>query len=188
MPRAESSFPGTSEKKGKDRVTSDHMGMLATLINGLAIRECLCRLGITSSVMNAFDVGNLCPTFERDRALKAMTKGELLIFTGGTSNPYFSTDSAAALRAAEIGADILLKATKVDGIYDADPIENPNAKKFDTLTHHEVISRQLRVMDVAAFAICSECNIPIRIFNYNRPGELKAVLAGENRGSLVKKG
>ncbi|MGY0632714.1 UMP kinase [Luteimonas sp. A478] len=171
---------------GMDRVTGDHMGMLATVINALAMQDALEQLGGSVRVMSALKVNDICEDYIRRRAIRHLEKGRIAIFAAGTGNPFFTTDSGAALRAIEIGADLLLKATKVDGVYDADPAKHPDAKRFDTLTYDEVLARDLQVMDTAAFALCRDSDMPLRIFDMGQPGQLLRILKGEQIGTLVK--
>lgn len=170
---------------GMDRVTGDHMGMLATVINALAMQDALEKLGGKARVMSALKVNDVCEDYIRRRAVRHLEKRRLVIFAAGTGNPFFTTDSGAALRAIEIGADLLLKATKVDGVYDKDPKKYPDAVKLDTLTYDEVISRNLQVMDTAAFALCRDARLPLRIFDMAEPGVLLRILRGEKIGTLV---
>ncbi|HEX4854938.1 MULTISPECIES: UMP kinase [Arenimonas] len=170
---------------GMDRVTGDHMGMLATVINALAMADALEKQGGFARVMSAIKINEVCEDYIRRRAIRHMEKGRIALFAAGTGNPFFTTDSAAALRASEIGADLLLKATKVDGIYDADPKKNPGAKKFDRLSYDEVIARNLQVMDTAAFALCRDNQVPLRIYDMMQPGALMRILRGEDLGTLV---
>ncbi|TWI04912.1 uridylate kinase [Luteimonas cucumeris] len=171
---------------GMDRVTGDHMGMLATVINALAMQDALEKRGARARVMSAIKINDVCEDYIRRRAIRHLEKGRIAIFAAGTGNPFFTTDSGAALRAIEIGADLLLKATKVDGVYDSDPKKNPGAKRFDSLTYDQVISRDLNVMDTAAFALCRDSDLPLRIFDMGQPGVLLRVLRGENIGTLVQ--
>jgi len=170
---------------GMDRVTGDQMGMLATVINALAMQDALEKLGAKCRVMSALKINDVCEDYIRRRAVRHLEKGRITIFAAGTGNPFFTTDSGAALRAIEIGADLLLKATKVDGVYDKDPEKHPDAVKFDTLSYSEVIRRDLRVMDTAAFALCRDAGLPLRIFDMARPGVLLRILHGEPIGTLV---
>lgn len=170
---------------GMDRVTGDHMGMLATVINALAMQDALEKHGVSARVMSAIKINQICEDYIRRRAVRHLEKGRIAIFAAGTGNPFFTTDSAAALRATEINAELLLKATKVDGIYDADPKKNPDAKRFGKLTYDEVIQRNLQVMDTAAFALCRENDIPLRIYDIGREGALMDILNGEDIGTLV---
>jgi uridylate kinase len=172
-------------ENGMDRVTGDHMGMLATVINALAMADALEKLGGYARVMSAIKINEVCEDYIRRRAIRHLEKGRIALFAAGTGNPFFTTDSAAALRATEIGADLLLKATKVDGIYDADPKKNPNAIRFDSLSYDEVISRNLQVMDTAAFALCRDNRVPLRIYDMMQPGALMRLLQGESIGTLV---
>ncbi|MDQ3056861.1 MAG: UMP kinase [Pseudomonadota bacterium] len=171
---------------GMDRVTGDQMGMLATVINALAMQDALEKLGAKARVMSALKINDVCEDYIRRRAIRHLEKGRLVIFAAGTGNPFFTTDSGAALRAIEIGADLLLKATKVDGVYDADPKKFPDAKRFDKLTYDEVLNRDLQVMDTAAFALCRDSDVSLRIFDMSEPGQLLRILQGENIGTLVQ--
>jgi len=170
---------------GMDRVTGDQMGMLATVINALAMQDALEKLGAKVRVMSAIKINDVCEDFIRRRAIRHLEKGRLAIFAAGTGNPFFTTDSGAALRAIEIGADLLLKATKVDGVYDKDPKKHADAVRFDSLSYDEVIARGLEVMDTAAFALARDSDLPLRIFDMSQPGVLLRILRGENIGTLV---
>jgi uridylate kinase len=170
---------------GMDRVTGDHMGMLATVINALAMADALEKQGGFARVMSAIKINEVCEDYIRRRAIRHMEKGRIALFAAGTGNPFFTTDSAAALRASEIGADLLLKATKVDGIYDCDPKKNPNATRYSRLTYDDVIARNLQVMDTAAFALCRDNQVPLRIYDMMQPGALMRILQGEDLGTLV---
>ena len=170
---------------GMDRVTGDHMGMLATVINALAMADAIEKQGGFARVMSAIKINEVCEDYIRRRAIRHMEKGRIALFAAGTGNPFFTTDSAAALRASEIGAHLLLKATKVDGIYDADPKKNPAAKRFTRLTYDDVISRNLQVMDTAAFALCRDNQVPLRIYDMMQPGALMRIVQGEDLGTLV---
>jgi uridylate kinase len=170
---------------GMDRVTGDHMGMLATVINALAMQDALEKVGARVRVMSAIKINEVCEDFIRRRAIRHLEKGRIAIFAAGTGNPFFTTDSAAALRAIEIGADLLLKATKVDGVYSADPKKDSNAQRFEQLTYDQVIERKLAVMDTAAIALCRDHKIPLRIFDMTREGDLMRILRGEQIGTLV---
>ncbi len=172
-------------ESGMDRVTGDHMGMLATVINALAMADALEKQGAYARVMSAIKINEVCEDYIRRRAIRHLEKGRIALFAAGTGNPFFTTDSAAALRASEIGADLLLKATKVDGIYDADPKKNPGARRFDQLTYDDVIARNLQVMDTAAFALCRDNGVPLRIYDMMQPGALMRILRGEPLGTLV---
>ena len=171
---------------GMDRVTGDQMGMLATVINALAMQDALEKLGAKVRVMSAIKINDVCEDYIRRRAIRHLEKGRIAIFAAGTGNPFFTTDSGAALRAIEIGADLLLKATKVDGVYDSDPKKNPAATRFDRLSYDEVIRRDLQVMDTAAFALCRDSELPLRIFDMEQPGQLLRILKGEPIGTLVQ--
>ena len=171
---------------GMDRVTGDQMGMLATVINALAMQDALEKLGGKSRVMSAIKINDVCEDYIRRRAIRHLEKGRLVIFAAGVGSPYFTTDSGAALRAIEIGADLLLKATKVDGVYDKDPKKHADAVKLDDLSYDEVIARDLQVMDTAAFALCRDAGLPLRIFDMAQPGVLLDVLRGANIGTLVR--
>ena len=171
---------------GMDRVTGDQMGMLATVINALAMQDALEKLGGKVRVMSAIKINDVCEDYIRRRAIRHLEKGRIGIFAAGTGNPFFTTDSGAALRAIEIGADLLLKATKVDGVYDRDPKKHPDAVRYDILTYDEVISRDLQVMDTAAFALCRDSDVPLRIYDLSVPGNLMRILRGEHVGTLVK--
>jgi uridylate kinase len=179
-------FRGTAgEVRGIDRNTGDYMGMLATIINALAIQDALEKEGVNTRVQTAIEMRQVAEPFIRRRALRHLSKGRVVIFGGGTGNPFFSTDSAAALRASEIEANALLKATKVDGVYTADPVKHPSATRYERLTYHEAISKQLKVMDAAAFALCMENRIPIIVFDFFKEGNLEKVLVGEPVGTVV---
>lgn len=171
--------------KGGDRVTGDHMGMLATVINSLALRTSLHKIGVDSVVLSAIAMPEICESFSQRQATAYMDEGKVVIFAGGTGNPFFTTDSAAALRAAEIEADALLKGTQVDGIYSADPKKDPNATRFDRLTHKEVLDRGLAVMDTAAVALARENNIPIIVYSIHENGGLAEILQGKGRCTIV---
>jgi uridylate kinase len=175
---------GTS--KGVDRVKGDTMGMLATVINGLAIQSTIEAIGGKARVMTAIRMEPVGEGYSKAKALEYMAKGEAVIFTFGTGNPYFTTDTAGALRAVEIEADALLKGTRVDGVYTADPEKDPKAKKYDTLTFDEAYKQGLNIMDLTAFTLCKENNLPIVVFDMNREGNLKRLISGEKIGTLVK--
>ena len=170
---------------GMYRVTGDHMGMLATVINSLAMQDAIEQMGASARVMSAIKINEVCEDYIRRRAVRHLEKGRIAIFAAGTGNPFFTTDSAAALRATEIGAELLLKATKVDGIYDADPKKHKDARRFEHLTYDEVIQRNLQVMDTAAFALCRDNHVPLRIYDMMQPGALMRILRGEPLGTLV---
>ena len=179
-------FRGVSvAAKGGDRVTGDHMGMLATAINALALRSALQKAGVPVVVMSAIAMPEIVETFSHRKALTHLSQGRVVLFAGGTGNPFFTTDTAAALRAAEIGAKLICKATMVDGIYTADPKLDPNATRYDRLTHDEVLERGLKVMDVAAIALARENKIPIAVFSIYERGAFAAVLRGEGRATYV---
>jgi len=170
---------------GMDRVNADYMGMLATVINALALQDSLERRGYYTRVMSALELKEVCETFIRRRAVRHMEKGRIVIFAGGTGNPYFTTDTAAALRAAEIKADLLIKGTKVDGVYDSDPVTNPNAKFFDELGYADIIEKDLKVMDASAASLCRENKIKIIVYNLYKKDNLKKIIQGERIGTLV---
>ena len=173
------------QARDMDRVTADHMGMLATVINALALQDALEKQGAHTRVMSAIQMHQVAEPFIRRRAIRHLEKNRLVIFAAGTGNPYFSTDTAASLRAMEIKAEVILKATKVDGIYDADPFLVKEAKMFDRITYMDVLKKGLKVMDSTAISLCKDNNLPIIIFNLNRPGNIKRVIVGEKVGSLV---
>ncbi len=170
---------------GMDRVSGDYMGMLATVINALALQNALEKRGVFTRVQSAIEMKEVAEPFIRRRAIRHLEKGRVVIFAGGTGNPYFSTDTAAALRAIEIGAEIILKATKVDGIYDSDPATNPSARLIKSLSYREVLDKRLRVMDTTAIALCMENNLPIVVFNLLRRGNIKEAVLGRKVGSVV---
>ena len=170
---------------GIDRVTGDHMGMLATVINALALQDALETQGIEARVMSAIAINDVCEDYIRRRATRHLQKGRVVILAAGTGNPFFTTDSAAALRAIEVGADLMLKATKVDALYSADPNKDPDAERIDAITYDEVIARKLSVMDTNAIVLCRDYDMPIRVFNVFTEGELIALINGENIGTLI---
>jgi uridylate kinase len=176
-------LPGS--ERGIERATGDYMGMLATVINALALQDALEKLGVATRVQSAISMAQVAEAFIRRRAVRHLEKGRVVIFGGGTGNPYFSTDTAAALRANEIGAEVILKATKVDGIYDSDPKKNPKAKRFSQITYLEALQRQLKVMDSTAFSLCMDNKMPIIVFELFRAHNLKKVVLGEKVGTLV---
>ena len=179
-------FRGVAEQaRDMDRVSADHMGMLATVINALALQDALEKHGVYTRVMSVIEMNQVAEPFIRRRAMRHLEKGRLVIFAAGTGNPYFSTDTAASLRAMEVKADVILKATKVDGIYDADPVLVKDAKMFDQISYMDVLRKGLQVMDSTAISLCKDNNLPIIVFNLNRPGNIKRVLTGEKLGSLV---
>lgn len=171
---------------GMDRVTGDYMGMLATVINALALQNALEKRNVYTRVQSAIEMKEIAEPFIRRRAIRHLEKGRVVIFAAGTGNPYFSTDTAAALRAMEVGAEAILKATKVDGIYDSDPVVNPSAKKFEKLTYSEVLEKGLRVMDTTAVTLCMENKMPIIVFNLLRRGNIKDAVLGRNVGSTIQ--
>ncbi|MBS0464926.1 MAG: UMP kinase, partial [Proteobacteria bacterium] len=173
---------------GMDRVTGDHMGMLATVMNALAMQDSLEKLGAKVRVMSALKINEVCEDFIRRRAIRHLEKGRIVIFAAGTGNPFFTTDSAAALRAVEVGADLLLKATKVDGVYDKDPKKFADAVRYDRLGYEQVIANNLQVMDTAAIALCRDHDLPLRIYDMTRAGNLARILHGEAIGTLVNRG
>ena len=171
-----------------DRVTGDHMGMLATVMNALAMQDALEKIGLKARVMSAIRINQVCEDYIRRRAVRHLEKGRVAIFAAGTGNPFFTTDSAASLRAIEIGADVLFKATKVDGVYAADPMRHPDAERYTRLSYDEVIARQLMVMDTTAVVLCRDHNMPLRIFDVNAPDALVKAVRGEDIGTLVQRG
>jgi uridylate kinase len=171
---------------GMDRVAGDQMGMLATLINAVALQDALEKKGIHTRLLSAIEVRNIAELFIRRRAMRHLEKGRIVIFAAGTGNPYFSTDTAAALRAMEVHAQIILKATKVDGIYDRDPQKHPDAVKFDELTYMDVLSKHLKVMDSTAISLCMDNKMPIIVFNLREKGNIRRIIHGEKIGSIVK--
>jgi uridylate kinase len=174
--------------KGMDRSSADYMGMLATVINGLALQDALEKVGVDTRVQTAIEMREVAEPFIRRRAVRHLEKGRVVIFVGGTGNPYFTTDTAAALRAMEINADVVFKATKVDGVYTADPKQDPTATKFDELTYIEVLSRRLKVMDSTAISLCMDNGFPIVVFNLLEKGRLRQLVFGERVGTLVRGG
>lgn len=174
--------------RGMDRVTGDHMGMLATVMNALAMQDALERIGVPTRVMSALRINQVCEDYCRRRALRHLEKGRVVIFAAGTGNPFFTTDSAASLRAVEIGADLLIKATKVDGIYSDDPVRNPDAELYRRLTYDRALREELAVMDATAIVLCRDNSIPLRVMNIYEPGALVRAAAGEDIGSLVESG
>ncbi len=172
-------------RTGMDRVTGDHMGMLATVMNSLALQDALESIGVTVRVMSAVRINEVCEDYIRRRAIRHLEKGRVTIFAAGTGNPFFTTDTAASLRAIEIDADLLLKATKVDGIYDTDPVHNPAASRYDRLTYDQVLDQRLNVMDATAIVLCRDHRLPLRVFNLNDTGALVRVARGDDVGTLV---
>ena len=182
-------FRGIAEQaQHMDRVSADHMGMLATVINALALQDALEKYGAQTRVMSAIEMHEVAEPFIRRRAIRHMEKGRVVVFAAGTGNPYFSTDTAASLRAMEIHADAILKATKVDGIYTADPMKDKTATKFEKITYLDILKLGLKVMDATAIAMCQENKLPIVVFDLNQPGNIKRVVLGEPVGSLVYQG
>ena len=173
-------------ERGMDRATADYMGMLGTVMNALAVMDALERAGVYTRVMSAIEMRAIAEPYIRRRAIRHLEKGRVIIFSAGTGNPYFSTDTAAALRATEIGADVVIKATKVDGVYDSDPKKNPDAVKFDQMTHIDFLSRRLTVMDSTAVTLCMENNLPILVLNFWDVKALTGALRGEAIGTLVQ--
>ena len=171
--------------KGMDRVTADHMGMLATMINALALQDALEHMGIQTRTLSGIEMPKVAESYIRRRAVRHLEKGRVVIFGSGTGNPYFSTDTAAALRANEINADVVMKATNVDGVYSADPRKDPTAMKFDRISYQDVLEKGLKVMDASAIALCMDNRLPILVFDMNRPGNLVAAVNGEPVGTLV---
>ncbi len=174
-----------AEARGIDRVTADNMGMLATVINGLSLQSALEQVSIVTRVQTAFEMRAVAEPYIRRRALRHLEKGRVVLFSGGTGNPYFTTDTTAALRAAEIGADVVLKATKVDGIYDEDPVTHPEAVRLPRLTYLETLQRRLKVMDATAVSLCMDNQLPIVVFDINQPGNLRSIMQGKPIGTLV---
>jgi len=173
---------------GMDRVTADHMGMLATVMNSLAFQDALERRGIFARVMSAIRINEVCEDYLRRRAIRHLEKGRVVIFAAGTGNPFFTTDSAASLRSIEINAEVVLKGTKVDGIYSADPVKVPDAQRYEQLTYDEALQRKLQVMDATALVLCREHGMPLKVFNINQRGDLLRIVCGENVGTTVIKG
>lgn len=172
-------------KAGMNRVVGDHMGMLATVMNGLAMRDALHRADVNAKLMSAFQLNGICDTYNWSEAIKMLREKRVVIFSGGTGSPFFTTDSAACLRGIEIEADVVLKATKVDGVYDCDPAKNPTAKLFNTLSYADVIERELKVMDLAAFTLARDYGMPIRVFNMGKRGALREVVTGLTEGTII---
>jgi uridylate kinase len=180
-------YRGMNEQEtGIERAQGDYMGMLATVINGMALQSGLEKIGVYTRLQSAIKMEQIAEPYIRRRAIRHLEKGRVVIFGAGTGNPYFTTDTAGSLRAIEIKADVILKGTRVDGIYTADPEKDPGARKFDNISFAEVISRNLKVMDMTAFTLCQENNLPIIVFDMNKPGNLLRVVTGDNVGTLVK--
>ncbi len=175
----------SNSESGIDKVTGDHMGMLATLINALALQSALEHAGMVTRLMSAIRVDVVAEPFIRRRAVRHLEKGRIIIFGAGTGNPYFTTDTAAALRAVEIEADLIIKGTRVDGVYDSDPERNPAAQRFEEISYLDVIKKDLKVMDMTAIALCKENKLPILVFNMNRPGNFKRLILGDSVGTKV---
>lgn len=171
---------------GMERVTGDHMGMLATVINALAMQDAIEKFGTGCRVMSALQINQVCEDYIRRRAVRHLEKGRVVLFAAGTGNPFFTTDSAASLRAIEINADIMFKATKVDGVYTDDPMKNPAATKYDRISYDEAISRKLGVMDATALVLCRDQSMPLRVFDMTQKGNLQRIVSGENIGTLVE--
>ncbi|KDN10376.1 MAG: UMP kinase [Gilliamella sp.] len=172
-------------KAGMNRVVGDHMGMLATVMNGLAMRDALHRIEVNARLMSAIPLNGVCDDYRWTEAISLLRHGKVVILSAGTGNPFFTTDSAACLRGIEIGADVVLKATKVDGVYSADPVKDPTATLYKTLSYEKVLTDELKVMDLAAFTLARDHNLPICVFNMNKPGALRRVILGEQEGTLI---
>jgi uridylate kinase len=168
-----------------DRATADYMGMMATVMNALALQDAFRRAGVEARVQSALNIEQVVEPYIRPKAIRYLEEGKIVIFAAGTGNPFFTTDTAAALRGSEIGAEVVLKATKVDGIYTADPNKDSTATRYERITFNEAISKNLEVMDATAFALCRDQKLPIRVFSINKPGALHRAIAGENEGTLV---
>ena len=175
-------------ESGIDRVTGDHMGMLATVMNSLAMQDALERHGVYARVMSAIRIQEVCEDYIRRRAVRHLEKGRIVLLAAGTGNPFFTTDSAASLRAIEIGADVMLKGTKVDGIYSADPFKDLSAKRYNTITYDDVLRKNLKVMDATAIVLCRDNDVPLKVFDVTRPGEIVRVARGEDVGTTVVRG
>jgi len=175
-----------ASSKGMDRASADYMGMLATVINGIALQDALEKIDVQTRVQTAIEMREIAEPYIRRRAMRHLEKGRVVIFAGGTGNPYFTTDTTASLRAMEIGAEVILKATKVDGVYDSDPLTNKRAKKFDELSYLDVLKKQLKVMDATAISLCMDHRIPIIVFNLKKKGNIKRVVLGDKVGTEVR--
>lgn len=173
--------------RGMDRATADYMGMLATVMNSLSLQDALERLEVPTRVQTALRIDQVAEPYTRRRAIRHLEKGRVVVFAGGTGNPFFTTDTAASLRGLEIGAELVLKATKVDGVYDKDPMRHPDAVRYERLTYDEVLARRLDVMDATAVTLCRDQHLPLRVFSINKPGSLVRIVMGENEGTLVQK-
>lgn len=171
---------------GMDRISADHMGMLATILNGIALQDALEKMGVQTRLQTAIEMRELAEPFIRRKAMRHLEKGRVVIFAGGTGNPFFTTDTTASLRAMEIGAEAILKATKVDGVYDADPMVNRKARKYDELTYLDVLKKRLKVMDATAISLCMDHQIPIIVFNLKKKGNIRRVILGEKVGTKVR--
>ena len=179
-------FRGTQAAgQGMDRVTGDYLGMLATIMNAIAVQDALEKEGCETRALSAISVAQIAEPYIRRRAIRHLDKGRIVIMAGGTGNPFFTTDSAAALRATELGAEVVLKGTKVDGVYDKDPLVHADAKKYNSITYSKVIRDNIRVMDLTAITLCKENNLPIRVFNINNPGDLIGIFMGSKLGTIV---
>ncbi len=182
-------FRGISlSANGMDRATADYMGMLATVMNALSLQDAVERTGLFCRVMSALPINQVCEEYIRRRAIRHMEKGRVVIFAAGTGNPFFTTDSAASLRGIEIGAEVVLKATKVDGVYTADPMKDPSATRYSKLSYDEVLKKNLKVMDATAIALCRDYSMPLRIFDMNKAGALMSIIKGEDEGTLIYQG
>ncbi len=175
-----------AEESGIDRVQGDYMGMLATVINGMALQSSMERIGLFTRLMSGINMEQVCEPFIRRRAIRHLEKGRIVIFGAGIGNPYFTTDSTASLRAIEIQADVVLKGTRVDGVYTADPEKDPSAKRYSTLTFREAYEKNLNIMDMTAFTLCQENGLPVIVFDMNKPGNLLKILKGEKSGTLIQ--
>ena len=175
----------TAAAKGMQRVTGDYLGMLATIMNAVCVQDALENLGSVTRTLSAITVAQIAEPYIRRRAIRHLEKGRIVIVAGGTGNPYFTTDTAAALRATELGAEVLIKGTKVDGVYDKDPVVHSDAVKYDRVSYNEAIQKELRIMDLTAISLCKENSLPIKVFNINRTGDLKKLILGEPIGTLV---
>ena len=171
--------------KGMQRVTGDYLGMLATIMNAICVQDALENLGTVTRTLSAITVAQIAEPYIRRRAIRHLEKGRIVVVAGGTGNPYFTTDTAAALRATELGAEVLIKGTKVDGVYDKDPVVHSDATKYDRVSYKEAIQKELRIMDMTAISLCKENSLPIKVFNINRNGDLKKLILGEPIGTLV---
>ena len=175
----------TAAAKGMQRVTGDYLGMLATIMNAVCVQDALENLGSVTRTLSAITVAQIAEPYIRRRAIRHLEKGRIVVVAGGTGNPYFTTDTAAALRATELGAEVLIKGTKVDGVYDKDPVVHSDAVKYDRVSYKEAIQKELRIMDMTAISLCKENSLPIKVFNINRSGDLKKLILGEPIGTLV---